>query len=471
MIGNVSLRKKFCFGLSVIVVLFAILLFLSLREIRRVAKITEKANITASDTKSTQPSQQNESAATQTAPSGTEKPANTDNSAAPKSASDTPAPNASVATQAPAASNATSVDASKVSSLTSDVKKYRRNATIRVAVTGGICILLVIIVGNTISLSIVRRIQAGEKAMKKMAEQGDCDVKFSSEMESESDEIGCLIRSISTVAKEFRDIAKLADDMANGDWTVSVEPKSDNDSLRINLGKLLTQVNVALGKVGGSVEQVASGANQVASASVSLSNGAMQSASSLEEISATMSEMGGQTNKNAESAVEANKLAQQTNNAASNGQGMMDKMVNSMQSITKNASEVQKVIKVIDDISFQTNLLALNAAVEAARAGTHGKGFAVVAEEVRNLAARCAKAAAETTHMIEQNNKQISEGAEIAMQTAGTLNEILDYSKKTSDLISEIAVASNNQAQGVGQISHALQQIDAVTQQNTASAE
>jgi methyl-accepting chemotaxis protein len=150
---------------------------------------------------------------------------------------------------------------------------------------------------------------------------------------------------------------------------------------------------------------------------------------------------------------------------------MMKKMIESMTLITKNSQDVQKVIKVIDDISFQTNLLALNAAVEAARAGAHGKGFAVVAEEVRNLASRSAKAAAETAQMIENNSKQINEGAEIATLTADTLNGIVEQSQQVAALVGEIAKASSEQAQGIAQVSQGLSQIDSVTQQNTAAAE
>jgi len=332
-----------------------------------------------------------------------------------------------------------------------------------------------LLIGGAVGYCLVHDISCGMKtivtSLKRIADEGDLEIEFDREHLARKDEIGSLFLATNIIVKDFRNSSKAAQALSEGDWTIQVQPKGDKDEMLINIRRMVTQVSGVLKEVSDSVIQVATGSAQVASASDNLSNGATQSAASLEEITATMGEMGGQTNKNAQSASEANQLAKKTNSAAGNGQTMMDKMVMSMQLITKNADDVKKVIKVIDDISFQTNLLALNAAVEAARAGIHGKGFAVVAEEVRNLASRCAKAAGETTQMIEQNNKQIQEGAEIATQTASTLSEILQYSQHTANLIDEIAKASREQAQGVLQISQALQQIDAVTQQNTANAE
>ena len=184
-----------------------------------------------------------------------------------------------------------------------------------------------------------------------------------------------------------------------------------------------------------------------------------------------MSQLGSQTNQNADNAYEANTLATAAAQAARLGQEKMQHMSMSMHEITKNSEETQKVIKTIDDIAFQTNLLALNAAVEAARAGIHGKGFAVVAEEVRNLAARSAKAAAETADLIENSNKEIQEGVKNSEETAAAFNEIVDNITKTADLVGEIASASKEQAQGIAQTNTGLSQVDAVTQKNTANAE
>jgi methyl-accepting chemotaxis protein len=334
-----------------------------------------------------------------------------------------------------------------------------------------IAVVFGIIAGVVIAKNITAGLYVAKTLFDSVAGQGDLTVTVPSEYLKRKDEIGDLAKGIDAVLSDYHAVNNLADALSSGNWTVEVKAKSDLDSMNIGLKKMVDQVNSALSATSESVEQVATGATQVASASDSLSQGATESAASLEEITASMNEIGSQTNRNAQGASEANKLAKEASDAGAAGQEMMKKMIESMTLITKNSQDVQKVIKVIDDISFQTNLLALNAAVEAARAGAHGKGFAVVAEEVRNLASRSAKAAAETTQMIAGNSKQINDGAEIATETADMLNSIVELAKKVAALLADIAKASTEQAQAVSQVSQGLQQIDSVTQQNTAAAE
>ncbi len=330
-----------------------------------------------------------------------------------------------------------------------------------------VSIIAAVFVGRSFASPITRSVAI----LRRIAEQGEISVTVPKEIESRGDEIGDLGRGTSMILADYRAVTKAAEIFGSGDWTANVVPKSERDEMTIAVKNLAASVNAALSEVGITVKQVATGSNEISTASQALSGGAQESAASLEEITASMSEISSQTQKNAQNAGTARDLAQKATHVATEGQEAMKAMNESMLRITKNSEEVQRVIKVIDDIAFQTNLLALNAAVEAARAGQHGKGFAVVAEEVRNLAARSAKAARETADLIATSGKEIEKGGEVADHTSNVLNTIVEQIKQTTDLVAGIAVASNEQAQGVGQVTIGLQQIDAVTQQNTASAE
>jgi len=314
-------------------------------------------------------------------------------------------------------------------------------------------------------------IRAAAAATKHIAETGDLSFEVPPHFLARKDEVGDLAHGVDMILVEFRDVATMAKELAGGDWRNDVKNRGDLDLMNKDLSSMLNQVNHTLHQIDDSVKQVATGSGEVSTAAQSLSSGAQEAAASLEEITASMSEISSQTKANAESAGQARDLAHKASKAAIDGQEAMQAMTGSMELITKNSNEIQRVIKVIDDIAFQTNLLALNAAVEAARAGQHGKGFAVVAEEVRNLASRSAKAAQETSELIAKSGQEIVKGGEVASRTAGVLNTIVDQIKQTTDLVAGIAVASNEQAEGVNQVTIGLQQIDAVTQQNTASAE
>ena len=282
--------------------------------------------------------------------------------------------------------------------------------------------------------------------------------------------INFMLENVVMPLNEAADVLEAA---AKGDLTHAIQGNYDGQlgEFKDSVNQTMRSLDETLQKVAQAVVQVNSAATQISDGSQNLSQGATEQASSLEEITSSMAEIGSQTKQNAENAQQANALTLNVRNAATVGNKHMTNMTSSMKEIYTSSEQIAKIIKVIDDIAFQTNLLALNAAVEAARAGRHGKGFAVVADEVRNLAGRSAKAAKETADLIERSNSVVGNGMKVAETAAASFKEIEEGIVKTSDLVGEIAASSNEQAQGVAQISQGLSQIDTVTQQNTATAE
>lgn len=275
------------------------------------------------------------------------------------------------------------------------------------------------------------------------------------------------------ISKPLVKMVAAANKVSKGDLdvTIDVNTKEEIGALGKALSLMTDNLNNVMSNISTASDQVAAGSVQVSDSSMSLSQGATEQASSIEELSASIEEISEQTKMNASNAEEAETKASTTKEIATQGNQQMIEMLAAMNDINESSSNISRIIKVIDEIAFQTNILALNAAVEAARAGEHGKGFAVVAEEVRNLAARSADAARETTAMIEGSIDKVNNGTNIANRTAEALTEIVDGISSVTELVSQIAIASNEQAQGVDQINQGIIQISNVVQSTSATAE
>jgi methyl-accepting chemotaxis protein-1 (serine sensor receptor) len=261
--------------------------------------------------------------------------------------------------------------------------------------------------------------------------------------------------------------------VANGELDGSIHIERDDElgklmqalkNMTEKLSKIVTEVRASADSVGSAAKQISAGNND-------LSQRTQEQASALEETASSMEEMTSTTKQNADNARQANQLAAGTRDQASQGGQVVSNAVEAMSEINTSSKKIADIIGVIDEIAFQTNLLALNAAVEAARAGEQGRGFAVVASEVRNLAQRSATAAKEIKGLISDSVEKVHSGSKLVDASGETLSGIVSSVKKVSDIVAEIAAASQEQSSGIEQVNKAIMQMDEVTQQNAALVE
>jgi len=285
--------------------------------------------------------------------------------------------------------------------------------------------------------------------------------------------LGNINHLLDTIMTPINEASDVLQGMAGKDLTSRMKGDYKGDFARIkeaintaavNLDTSMQQVNMA-------ADQVASAASQIGTGSQTLAQGASEQASSLEEISSSLQEMASMTKQNTGNAIEARSLTENTRKTTLKGVDSMNRLSDAMKTIKNSSDQTAKIVKTIDEIAFQTNLLALNAAVEAARAGEAGKGFAVVAEEVRNLAMRSAEAAKNTANMIEEALKNADNGVGLNQEVLYNLNEIAGQVNKVSEMMAEIAAASEQQSTGIDQVNTAVEQMNQLTQHNAANSE
>ena len=265
---------------------------------------------------------------------------------------------------------------------------------------------------------------------------------------------------------------ELASAIAAGDLTCHVAVATgDQVSMMSRLATMQDSLQKLVAGVRQNAEGVAVASTQIAQGNNDLSGRTEAQASALEQTAAAMEELGTTVKLNADSARQANQLAQSASTVARQGGEVVARVVDTMKEINEGSSRIADIISVIDGIAFQTNILALNAAVEAARAGEQGRGFAVVAGEVRTLAQRSAAAAKEIKALITASVDSVSAGSQLVDRAGSTMQEVVQSIGRVTEIMGDISRASDEQSIGVQQIGQAVAQMDQATQQNAALVE
>ncbi len=286
-----------------------------------------------------------------------------------------------------------------------------------------------------------------------------------------------LAESLNTQSANVEDIMKnlgnVLENLAKGDLTDRINEDYQGlfDDIKQNTNNTSERLAEIIGELQSAANEVSNASEEISSGTTDLSSRTEQQASALQETAASMEQMAGTVKQNAENAQQANQLSTTARDVATKGGGIVENAVSAMASIEESSGKISDIIGVIDEIAFQTNLLALNASVEAARAGDAGRGFAVVASEVRTLAQRSTQAAKDIKELIDESSGQVTKGVSLVGEAGGALTEIVDSIRKVTDIVSEIAAASEEQATGVAEINKAVSGMDEVTQQNSALVE
>lgn len=280
-------------------------------------------------------------------------------------------------------------------------------------------------------------------------------------------------QTLDAIVLPIKEYKEVMNSLANGDLTNQVKGDYQGEflvmkeSVNLSINNLLHLVS----KISEASGFIQTSALEVNSGNIDISSRTESQASALQETTATLQQLTNTVMQNTQNAQDANNLANSTSIQAQNGGEVVSQVITSVKEISDSSNKIANIIGVIDEIAFQTNLLALNAAVEAARAGDQGRGFAVVAGEVRNLAQRSSSAAKDIKGLIQESVTKVQEGNDLVIKSGQTLAEIVASVKKVAEIISNIANGSQSQATGIVEVNKAIDQIDQMTQSNSAIVE
>ncbi|MGB5824730.1 MAG: methyl-accepting chemotaxis protein, partial [Proteocatella sp.] len=360
----------------------------------------------------------------------------------------------------------------------SEREAFQANRTIKniIIAVFGIGILFIIASIIYISKSITKSINKLSFAAQEIAE-GNLDIEINVDSNDEigevSDAMNNTVQRLKSYVDYIEEITYVLNQISSG--ALYFELKHDYvgefSKIKDALFEIRETLSDTISEIKEVANQVSGNSMQLSTGSQMLAQGTTEQASSIEELSSTISEVSSKIDENAKHTLKANESMVLSGNKISESNKQMKDMLIAMDDINQRSSEINTIIKAIDDIAFQTNILALNAAVEAARSGAAGKGFAVVADEVRNLAAKSSEAAKNSAILIERSIKAVGEGSLLADKAAINLQSLYDSTAEITTAISDISTSSQEQALAISQINQGLEQIASVVHTNAATAE
>ncbi len=366
------------------------------------------------------------------------------------------------------------------SGISKESEEHQENMMKTIIATGAISIVIFIVAlgfGIFVSLyttrSITRAVNMAKYAVEELA-KGNLKVRMNYEADNEFGELmSHMDHSFQELSKYVEAIDYGMNEFSKGNFSVKspIAFVGEFSNIEASIGRFQEKITRTIRELEMAAEQVSDGAGQVSGGAQALAQGATEQASSVEELTAAVAGISSGIANTSDYAKQANDMGKNSALVVEKSAEEMNQLLESIHDIADASSNIQSIIKVINDIAFQTNILALNAAVEAARAGTAGKGFAVVADEVRDLAQKTAVAATDTTELIETALRHVKRGEDLAIQAEAAFGEVSRSADDILQRVEKIATVSQEQSDSISQISQGLEQISAVVQTTSATAE